>query len=133
MRAMKMRNRERGQLLKICWIFLFNNSPSFAERLPFSAFQMGICEFAKGNTEANKSLRSLYSCKDKIIIITNTSNKIILVHDIVLNEYKCRNHLFLNGEWDGPLKSGEKIAIATSCKIVQIDLRIDKDRFQYKF
>ena len=134
MGAMKMKNQKKGKLLKYFFgVYMLYSSSSFSDELPFSATQMGVCEFAKENTATNKSLRSLYSCKDKVLVISNASNKIILVHDIFLNEKKCKNHLFLDGEAEGPVEIGGKIVIATSCKILRIDLSVDKERFNYRF
>ena len=111
----------------------FGSSPAVAEDLPFSARQMGVCDYAVGASSTNKSLRSLYSCKDKMVIITNETTKTLAFGDIVINQNKCKNHLFLDGDAGGPLKAGDRIVFATTCMVSRIDLSVNGGAYSYKF
>ena len=106
---------------------------ALADDLPFSVQQKGLCDFAVENTQTHRSLRSLYSCKDKVIIITNVSPRTSVFDDIILNEDRCKNHLFLDGDAEGPLKSGEQRVVATTCDVSRIDLKIDNKRYTHRF
>ena len=108
-------------------------TPAVADDLPFAVTQMGVCDYAVDKSETSKSLRSLYSCKQKVITIRNTSSKTRVFQNVVINQAKCKNHMFLDGDAGGPLKSGEKITFATSCKVSRIDLTVDRDDYYYIF
>ena len=106
---------------------------ALADDLPFSVARMGVCDYAVDKSETSKSLRSLYSCKQKVIVITNASSKTLLFEKLVINQNKCKNRLFLDGEPMGPLRAGDKITFATSCNVTRIDLKIDRDDYYYLF
>ena len=106
---------------------------AMADDLPFSVTRMSVCDYAVDRSEVNKSLRSLYSCKHNMIIIVNVSGKTLAFEKVVINQNKCKNHLFLNGEPKGPLKAGDKITFATSCNVSRLDMKIGREDFYYLF
>ncbi len=99
----------------------------------FSVARMGVCDYAVDRSDVSKSLRSLYSCKQKVIIITNETGKTLVFDEVVINQKKCKNHLFLDGEPMGPIKAGAKITFATSCNVSRLDLKIDHADYYYLF
>lgn len=108
-------------------------SAALAADQPFSISQKGVCEFAVDQTQTHRSLRSLYSCADKVIIITNTGAKTAVYDAILLNEGKCKNHLFLDGQAEGPVKADEQIVIVTTCDVARVDLKIDNVKYSHRF
>ncbi len=108
-------------------------SPAFADDLPFSVQRMSICDFAVDGSQTHRSLRSLYSCNDKVIIITNVSTKTSVFDDIVLNEDQCKNHLFLDGDSEGPIQPEARRVVATTCSVSRVDLKVDGKRYSYRF
>ena len=114
-------------------IGLASPAPALAEDMPFSVERKGVCEYASDKSDTSRSLRSLYSCKHKIVIIRNTSDKIKIFDRVVLNQNKCRNHLFLDGEAEGPIKPDGAVVFATSCKLTRIDFRIDQAAYFHRF
>ena len=106
---------------------------ALAAEQPFSVSQKGVCQFAVDQTQTHRSLRSLYSCADKVIIITNTGAKTAIYDAILLNEGKCKNHLFLDGQAEGPVKVDEQIVIVTTCDVSRVDLKIDNAKYSHRF
>ena len=124
---------ERSMLFAVLAKVVLFTGAALADDLPFSVARMGVCDYAVDKSETSKSLRSLYSCKQKVIVITNASGKTLLFEKVLINQNKCRNHLFLDGEPMGPLRAGDKITFATSCNVTRIDLKIDREDYYYLF
>jgi len=107
--------------------------PVLSDELPFSVAQMGVCDYAADTSPVSKSLRSLYACRHKVIIITNATTNTMVFDDVVINQNKCKDHLFLDGASGGPLEAGGRIVVVTSCKVSRIDFKINDDAYFHQF